>query len=108
MHIIVEGRAQISLDSDDVREKDIGLPNAGKCFGEMSLLDGSNLSANATAVDNLETLVLLRADYLGFLEQHPQVAAHVTAALATRLRSANEMLGDLAFLDVSTRVAKYL
>lgn len=52
--------------------------------------------------------MLLREDYLGFLEQHPQVAAHVTAVLATRLRSANEMLGDLAFLDVPTRVAKHL
>ena len=71
MRIIVERRAQISLDSDDVREKDIGLLNAGKCFGEMSLLDGSNCSANATAVDNQETLVLPREDYLGFLEQHP-------------------------------------
>ena len=71
MRIIVEHRAQISLDSDDVREKDIGLLNAGICFGEMSLLDGSNRSANATAVDNQETLVLLREDYLGFLEQHP-------------------------------------
>ena len=97
MHIIVEGRVRISLDSDDGREKDIALLNAGGCFGEMSLFDGSNRSANATAVDNLETLVLLREDYLGFLEQHPQVAAHVTAVLANRLRSANEMLGDLAF-----------
>ena len=97
MHIIVEGRVRISLDSDDGREKDIALLNAGGCFGEMSLFDGSNRSANATAVDNLETLVLLREDYLGFLEQHPQVAAHVTAVLATRLRSANQMLGDLAF-----------
>ena len=108
MHIIVECRVRISLDSDDGREKDIALLNAGECFGEMSLFDGSNRSANATAVDNLETLVLLREDYLEFLEQHPQVAAHVTAVLATRLRSANEMLGDLACLDVPTRVAKHL
>ena len=108
MHIIVEGRVRISLDSDDGREKDIALLNAGECFGEMSLFDGSNRSANATSVDNRETLVLLREDYLGFLEQHPQVAAHVPAVLATRLRSAYEMLDDLAFLDVPTRVVKYL
>ncbi len=108
MHIIVEGRVRISLDSDDGREKDLALLKPGECFGEMSLFDGSNRSANATAVDNLETLVLLREDYLEFLGQHPQVAAQITAVLATRLRSANEMLGDLAFLDVPTRVAKHL
>ena len=108
MHIIVEGRVRISLDSDDGREKDIALLKSGECFGEMALLDGSNRSANATAVDNLETLVLLREDYLEFLGHHPQIAAQITSILTNRLRSANEMLGDMSFLDVPTRVAKHL
>ena len=108
MHIIVEGRVRISLDSDDGREKDIALLQPGECFGDMALLDGSNRSANATAVDDLETLVLLREDYLEFLGQHPEVSVHITSVLAARLCGANEMLGDLAFLDVPTRVAKHL
>ena len=108
MHIIVEGRVRISLDSDDGREKDIALLNPGECFGEMALLDGSNRSANATAVDNLETLVLLRDDFQAFLRKHPQITSQMNSMLITRLRSANEMLGDTSFLDVPTRVAKHL
>ena len=108
MHIIVQGRVRISIDSSDGREKDVALLNPGDCFGEMALLDGSNRSANATAVDNIETLVLLREDFIKFIGEYPQVAAQTTAILTNRLRNANQMMGDLAFLDVPTRVAKQL
>ena len=108
MHVIVQGRVRISIDSEDGREKDVALLNPGDCFGEMALLDGSNRSANATAVDNIETLALLREDFVEFLGQHPQVAAQTTTLLTNRLRNANQMMGDLAFLDVPTRVAKQL
>ena len=108
MHIIVQGRRRISLDSDDGREKDVALLQPGECFGEMALLDGANRSAKATAVDDIETLVLMRDDYIGFLGEYPEVAAHTTAVLTTRLRLANQMMGDPAFLDVPTRVAKQL
>ena len=108
MHIIVQGRVRISLDSDDGREKDVALLMPGECFGEMALLDGSNRSAKATAVDEIETLVLMRDDFLEFISQHPEVATHTTAVLTNRLRNANQMMGDLAFLDVPTRVAKQL
>ncbi len=108
MHIIVEGRVRISLDSDDGREKDVALLQTGECFGEMALLDGSNRSAKATAVEEIETLVLMREDFLEFIREYPEVATHTTAVLTNRLRNANQMMGDLAFLDVPTRVAKQL
>lgn len=108
MHIIVEGRVRISLDSDDGREKDVALLQPGECFGEMSLLDGSSRSAKATAVEEIETLVLMRDDFLEFIREYPEVATHTTAVLTNRLRNANQMMGDLAFLDVPTRVAKQL
>lgn len=108
IHIIVRGRVRISIDSEDGREKDVALLNPGDCFGEMALLDGSNRSANATAVDDIETLVLLRDDFIEFAGQYPQVAAQTTSLLTNRLRNANQMMGDLAFLDVPTRVAKQL
>jgi len=43
-----------------------------------------------------------------FLKEHPEVVAQTTSLLTSRLRSVNQMLGDLAFLDVPTRMAKQL
>lgn len=108
MHIIVEGTIRISITSDDGREKDLAVLQRGDCFGEMALLDGSNRSATATAVDPTQTLVLYRKDFMDFLKQHPEVVAQTTSLLTSRLRSVNQMLGDLAFLDVPTRMAKHL
>ena len=45
----------------------MALFKSGECFGEMALLDGSNRSATATALGSLETLVLMRDDFLDFL-----------------------------------------
>ena len=108
MHIIVEGSVKISVASEDGREKNIALFKPGECFGEMALLDGSNRSATATAMEALETLVLMRDDFLHFLTENPQVATDITTLLSQRLRNVNRMLADTAFLDVPTRVAKQL
>ena len=108
MHIIVEGRVKISIASEDGRERDIALFQSGDCFGEMALLDGSNRSATTTAVDATETMVLLRQDFLDFLGENPELAADVNALLVQRLRNVNQLLGDMVFLDVPTRVAKQL
>ena len=72
------------------------------------MLDGSNRSATATAVDATETMVLFRQDFLDFLGENPELAADVNTMLVQRLRNVNQMLGDMVFLDVPTRVAKQL
>ncbi len=108
MHIILEGSVKISVTSEDGREKNLALFKPGECFGEMALLDGSNRSATATAMEALETLVLMRDDFQDFLTENPQVAADITNLLSQRLRNVNQMLVDTAFLDVPTRVAKQL
>ena len=108
LHIVIEGVVKISIISEDGREKDLVLFRPGECFGEMALVDDSPRSATATAVEDSETLVLLREDILLFFREHPEVAEDITTLLARRLRHVNEMLGDMVFLDVPTRVAKQL
>ena len=108
MHIIIEGRVKISITSEDGREKDIALFQPGDCFGEMALLDGSNRSATATAIEPSDTMALFRQDFLDFMSENPEVSSDVTNLLTRRLRNVNQMLGDVVFLDVPTRVAKQL
>jgi len=108
MHIIVDGRVKISIATEDGRERDIALFQSRDCFGEMALLDGSNRSTTASAMDVTETMVLFRQGFLGFLGENPELAADVNTMLVQRLRNVNQMLGDMVFLDVPTRVAKQL
>ena len=108
MYIVKEGQVKISIISSGGLEKDIALLHSGDCFGEMALLDGSNRSATATSLGDSEMMSLFRSDFRQFLGEHPEVAYEINCLLVKRLRTANEMVGDIVFLDVPTRVAKQL
>ena len=108
LHFLVSGLVKISIVSRDGRENDIALLTPDDCFGEMSVLDGGFRSATAVAVDPTETMTLSRDDFMGFLDEHSQVAIQIIALMVRRLRTMDEMVGDMVFLDVPTRVAKKL
>ena len=108
LHFVADGMVRICIVSQDGRENDIALLPAGDCFGEMSILDGGLRSATAIAVEPTETMTLAREDFLDFLRVHSEVAIQIIALLVRRLRAMDEMIGDMVFLDVPTRVAKKL
>ena len=108
LHFLGEGMVKISLISRDGRENDIVLLTPGDCFGEMSVLDGGTRSATAVAMETTETMTLSREEFLEFLDTHSQVAIQIIRLLVKRLRAMDEMIGDMVFLDVPTRVAKKL
>ena len=108
LHLVANGLVKISIISQDGRENDLALLSPGDCFGEMSILDGGLRSASAVAADATETMTLSREDFLSFITQYPQVAIQIITMLAGRLRATDEMIGDMVFLDVPTRVAKKL
>jgi len=105
---IVEGRIKVTILGDDGREIILSVLGPGDFFGEMALLDGGPRSASAMAVDDTRTIALDRGDFRAMLESRPQAAMAVLAAVASRVREADEMAGGLAFLDVGGRVAKKL
>ena len=53
-------------------------------------------------------MVLFRQGFLDFLGENPELAADVNTMLVQRLRNVNQMLEDMVFLDVPSRVAKQL
>ena len=108
LHFLAEGLVKISIVSRDGRENDIALLKPGDCFGEMSVLDGGFRSATAVAMEPTETMTLTREDFLDFLNLHCQVALQIIVLMVRRLRAVDEMIGDMVFLDVPTRVAKKL
>ena len=108
LYFLVEGLVTISIVSRDGRENDIALMNPGDCFGEMSVLDGGSRSATAIAVEATETMTLSRDDFLSFLREHTSMAVQIIKLLVHRLRTTDEMMGDMVFMDVPARVAKKL
>jgi len=72
------------------------------------VLDGGQRSADAKAVKDSVLLAVERRDIIALLDQYPAQAIKLVQLLCARLRRADELLDDMAFLPLSSRLAKYL
>lgn len=108
MFIILSGRVKISRITDDGREVILSILSEGDFFGEMALLDGQTRSANVTAIEESELMVIRREDFLQLLRDYPQIAINLLKELAQRIRKSDEHIKSLSLQDATGRVANTL
>ncbi len=108
LYVIKEGKVKICLISPDGQEIALVVFGKGECFGELALLDGLPRSADAIALEKVECYTLQRGDFHGSIMRNPKIAIQVLEVLSKRLRSTDQQVEDLIFLDVYGRVAKKL
>jgi uncharacterized membrane protein len=92
MYLIERGKVRISITDEDRREITLAELAQGDFFGEMSLIDGRQRSADASVVDDARFAVLARPDFLAFVRSNPDVALGMLGALSDRLRRTDELL----------------
>src|SRR6266567_2293540 len=108
LYVIKEGKVKISLISPEGQEISLVVFGKGECFGEFAILDGLTRSADAVAMEKVECYTLQRSDFHKAIMKNPKIAIQVMEVLSKRLRSTDQMVEDLIFLDVYGRVAKKL
>ena len=108
LYVIKEGKVKISLISPDGQEISLVVFGKGECFGEFAILDGLPRSADAVALEKVECYTLQRSDFHNAIMKNPKIAIQIIEVLTRRLRSTDQMVEDLIFLDVYGRVAKKL
>jgi uncharacterized membrane protein len=92
MYLIETGRVRISIQDEDHKEITLTELAQGDFFGEMSLIDGRQRSADASVIDDSRLAILPRQAFLGFVRSNPDVALGMLAALTDRLRRTDELL----------------
>src|SRR5579872_5176750 len=108
LYMIKEGKVKISLISPDGQEISLVVFGKGEYFGDLALLDGLPRSADAIALEKVECYTLQRNDFQKAIMKNPKIAIQVLEVLSKRIRSTDNMVEDLIFLDVYGRVAKKL
>jgi CRP-like cAMP-binding protein len=106
LFIVARGVIRISSNSIDGKETTLNLLRDGQMFGEVALLDGQHRTANATAHETSDLLVLERRDLMSFLDRNPEAMRRMLVAVCSRLRWISEALEDAHFLDLPRRLAK--
>ncbi len=108
LFILNQGSVKITRLSDDGREVILAIMGPGDFFGEMSIFDGENRSANVIALEDSEVFILKRGDFLDLLEKYPQIAIVLLQEMATRLRRSDQQIEGLSLSDAENRVAMSL
>lgn len=92
MYLIQSGRVRISIRDEDRNEVTLAELAEGDFFGEMSIIDGRQRSADASVLENATLAVLSRDAFLSFVRTNPDVPLKMLAALSERLRRTDELL----------------
>jgi CRP/FNR family transcriptional regulator, cyclic AMP receptor protein len=108
LFLLVKGRVKISRTSGSGGEVILAILKSGDVFGEISLLDGESRTANVTAIEDAEMLVLRREDFLAAVERYPKIAIGMLKELASRLRKSDSQIKSLSLLNAKGRVASTL
>ncbi len=112
MFIVLSGSLKVSVLSGEGKEISFVVLRPGDYFGELSLIDGRRRSATVMAIESSELMVLGHSEYQQLLRDHPHTATafltRMLLTLANRIRATDELYQDSVFLDVSSRLAKFL
>ena len=92
MYLIESGRVRISIRDEDEQELTLAELAQGDFFGEMSIIDGRQRSADAQVIEDARLAILSRDVFLSFVRTNPDVALEMLSALTDRLRRTDELL----------------
>lgn len=109
LYYIVKGSVTVLIEDDDGKEMIIAYLNDGDFFGEMGLFDQEdNRSAWVRAKTECEIAEISYQKFHELTVQHPEFLYALSGQMARRLRDTTQKVGNLAFLDVTGRVARTL
>ncbi|ROM69294.1 transcriptional regulator Crp [Pseudomonas brassicacearum] len=112
LFFIIKGSVTVLIEDDDGREMIIAYLNSGDFFGELGLFEqaGKEQVRSAWVRTKIECEVA-EISYSKFRElsvQDPDILYVLSGQIAQRLRNTTRKVGDLAFFDVTGRVARCL
>ncbi len=109
LYYITNGSVSVLIEDEEGREIVLAYLNKGDFFGEMGLFGKEPVrSAWVRARTECEVAEISYAKFRQIYHTHPDVLFALTTQMASRLRTTSRKVSDLAFIDVTGRVARTL
>ena len=106
--VVAEGAVEMRRVSPRGREQVLHAEGAGATLGEAPLFDGQGYIASAVAVEPTLVVLVPREAVLDLCRRHPAVALSMLEAMARRVRRFAGLVEDLAFRQVTERLARHI
>jgi CRP/FNR family transcriptional regulator, cyclic AMP receptor protein len=108
LYLVETGRIKITTLAADGREAFVAIIGPGQVFGELSLFESQQRSADARAMEPTTAHALAHDDFRPYVAAHPEVAWELLKVLVQMVRRQDQAIQDMVFLDVGGRVARRL
>lgn len=105
MYIIKSGKVKILKTSEEGKEKILTIFSEGDFLGEMSLVDEEARSATVEAMEDTETYIIYKKDFIEMLNGSFVIVMKLLSTLSRRIRTLNNKIEILTFRDVHARFA---
>ena len=109
LYYIIKGSVTVVIEDDsDGKEMILAYLNPGDFVGEMGLFDQEHRSAWIRTKTECEVGEISYSKFIELSNKHPEFLFAISKQIAQRLRDTTRKVSDLAFLDVTGRVARTL
>ena len=109
LYYIIKGSVTVVIEDDsDGKEMILAYLNPGDFVGEMGLFDQEHRSAWLRTKTECEVGEISYGKFVELSHKHPEFLFAISKQIAQRLRDTTRKVSDLAFLDVTGRVARTL
>ena len=105
---ITKGSVSVIIEDDNGREIIVAYLNEGDFFGEIAMLGEGTRTAWVKAKTECEVAELGYQKFVELSQRDTRIMHQLITQLAQRLGKTTQKVGDLAFLDVTGRVAHAL
>ncbi len=107
-YIVYTGAVKVHRFSFAGKEQVLHVYRPHESFGEEALICDLGYPADASAVEDVQVLMVQRNEFLGLLRRQPELALCMLRSMSQHLSDLVELLDDLTLKDVKTRLANWL
>lgn len=109
LYYIISGSVSVVIEDEDCNEIVLAYLNPGDFFGEMGLFE-KNMKRSAWVITRSECEIaeIHYSQFMTLARENPEILFQLSSQLADRLRNTSRKVSNLAFMDVTGRVARTL
>ncbi|MGL4756795.1 MAG: cAMP-activated global transcriptional regulator CRP [Aeromonadaceae bacterium] len=111
LYFIVKGSVAVLIKDEEGKEMILSYLNQGDFIGELGLFDDSENPTRTAWVRAKGPCEVAEISYKKFrqlIQVNPEILVRLSSQMARRLQTTSQKVGNLAFLDVTGRIAQTL
>lgn len=104
VYFLLSGRVRVLYRTPTGKESILAELEGGQFFGELAAIDGQPRSANITALQRAEMLVMPAEVFREMVKSDPEIGYRLLARLSRHVRDLNTRLAEYSFLQARHRL----